>query len=89
MANLNKVTPVHSPRPAGTPQEVDGGDYGQGFKYDPDFQGPTGHRKCTDILCLLLFLAFLGGWAFVGVFAISKGDINKVIMEKSLSKFIF
>jgi len=35
-------------------------------------------RGCTDVLCLALFLAFLGGWAFVGFFAYTKGDIDKV-----------
>ena len=53
--------------------------YGKPYKYDADFSGPTKHRSCTDIVCLLLFLAFLGGWGFVAYYGISYGDINKVI----------
>lgn len=84
MAELNQVSPE------GTPARTGGGkkkshypyanaDYGEGFKFDPDFSGPVRNRKCTDVLCLGLFLAFLGGWIFVGYFALQRGDIDKVI----------
>ena len=55
-------------------------DYGEELKFDPDFQGPVKNRSCTDVICLLLFLVFLGGWGFVGYFAYDKGDIDKVII---------
>ena len=41
--------------------------------------GPVKKRSCTDILCLLLFLAFIGGWIFVAFLAFSQGDIDKVL----------
>ncbi len=59
-------------------------DYGTGFTYDPDYNGPTRNHTCTDVICLGLFIAFLCGWGFVAFFACTEGDINKV----SLSRFI-
>lgn len=53
-------------------------DYGVGVAYDPNFQGPVKNRKCTDILCLALFIVFLCGWGVVAYFAIQKGDIDRV-----------
>jgi hypothetical protein len=58
--------------------EDDGKDNGQPFKFDPNFSGPVKQRSCTDVICLGIFLAFLGGWGFVAFFGITKGDINKV-----------
>ena len=87
MADLNRVTPEQTPRqrqretghtnknphyPYGEP------DYGEGYKYDKEFKGPVKKRGCTDVLCLILFLAFIGGWAFVAYVAVSQGDIDKV-----------
>ena len=64
------------------PRQIDNDDdqaYGQAYKYEADFSGPIKNRSCTDILCLLLFLAFLGGWGFVAFFGIQNGDIGKVL----------
>ena len=36
-------------------------------------------RSCTDVLCLLIFVAFLVAWAGLGVFAVSKGDISRFV----------
>ena len=36
-------------------------------------------RSCTDILCILLFLVFLGGWVGVGVFGFLHGDPEQLI----------
>ena len=36
-------------------------------------------RSCTDVLCLLVFVAFLAGWAAVAFLSVRGGDINKVI----------
>ena len=41
--------------------------------------GPVKKRGCTDILCLLLFWAFIGGWIFVAYLAFTQGDIDKVL----------
>ena len=80
----NKTAPseVDSPRrlnySENPPNEQPSEDYGEKFNYDPDFDGPVRNRSCTDILCLLFFLALLGGWGFVAYFGFSQGDINKV-----------
>ena len=52
--------------------------YGEPFKFEPDFSGPIKKRSCTDVLCLVLFLAFLGGWGFVAFYGIHYGDVSKV-----------
>lgn len=54
------------------------GQHGTPYQFDPDYHGPVKKRSCTDVICLLLFLGFLGGWGFVAFFGFSKGDINKV-----------
>ena len=36
-------------------------------------------RSCTDVICLLLFIAFLGAWGAVAFFGIQGGDIDKVL----------
>ena len=55
-------------------------DYGEGYSYEPEFDGrPTKRRRCTDVACLALFGAFLGAWGFVGYTAYTQGDVNKVI----------
>jgi len=36
-------------------------------------------RSCTDVLCFLLFLAFIGGWVFVAYLGSREGDISRVI----------
>ena len=33
-----------------------------------DHRGPVKDRSCTDVLCLLVFIAFLAGWGIVGYF---------------------
>ena len=52
-------------------------DYGQAYKHSRE--DPISKRSFTDCLCLLLFVAFLGGWGVVTFFAIQKGDISKVV----------
>ena len=48
--------------------------YGARRQHDKHFRGPIHDRGCTDVLCLLLLLAFVGGWVVVGVYAIMWGD---------------
>ena len=76
------------PRYTETDQVNDTGDdvdYGKPYVFEPDFSGPINKRSCTDVICLLLFLAFLGGWAFIAAFGILNGDISKVICNYFLS----
>ena len=47
------------------------------FCSNADGEVITRRRSCTDILCLLIFVAFLLAWAGLGVFALSKGDISR------------
>lgn len=49
------------------------------LQYDPEFKGPIKNRSCTDILCLLLFLAFLAGWIVVAGFAAGNGDPSRLL----------
>ena len=51
-----------------------------GESYRDDGNNPIKEkRSCTDVICLLLFIAFLGGWGVVAFFGIQGGDIDKVI----------
>ncbi|XP_074595594.1 choline transporter-like 2 isoform X2 [Brevipalpus obovatus] len=47
--------------------------------YEPEFRGPIRDRKCTDCLCLLIFVLFISGWAVLSFFAIRYGDPEQVI----------
>jgi hypothetical protein len=42
------------------------------------WSGTATKHGYTDIVCLLLFIAFLGAWGFVGTYAIIQGDIDTV-----------
>ena len=59
--------------------------HGTAHKHDPNFRGPTKNRGCTDILCLLLLIAFVVGWVIVGVFAIQWGN-PMILLYPSNSK---
>ncbi|EDX14807.1 choline transporter-like 2 [Drosophila simulans] len=55
--------------------------YGEPLRYDRNFTGPRQRdRSCTDVPCLLLFVLFLGGWAFIAQYAIKNGDLNKLLV---------
>ena len=56
----------------------EGEGYGNPYKFEPDFTGPIKKRRCTDVLCLGMFLVLFVAWGFVAYQGISKGDINKV-----------
>ncbi|XP_076048718.1 choline transporter-like 2 isoform X2 [Oratosquilla oratoria] len=58
---------------------VDKKELGQPLEFDPEFKGPVKSRSCTDILCLLLFVAFLVGWGVVGYFAATNGDPARLL----------
>lgn len=52
----------------------------QPLKYDPEFKGPLSKRSCTDIPCLLLFIAFLAGWGAVAYYALHHGDLDRLLV---------
>ncbi|KAG7304022.1 hypothetical protein JYU34_010944 [Plutella xylostella] len=56
-----------------------GKDYGEPLHYDPDFNGPTHNRSCTDVLWLIIFILFLGGWGFVGYYSFTNGDVERLL----------
>ena len=53
--------------------------YGKKRDYDPEFRGPVKSRSCTDVLCLLLLFAFVGGWAAVSAYGFMNGDPERLI----------
>ncbi|XP_040607502.1 choline transporter-like protein 5 isoform X3 [Mesocricetus auratus] len=46
--------------------------------YDPDFQGPTSDRSCTDLLCCVIFTLFVMGYILLGLVAWIHGDPRRV-----------
>ncbi|CAH1402978.1 unnamed protein product [Nezara viridula] len=52
---------------------------GPPLKYDPEFKGPRKRRSCTDIICLFLFTGFVIAWVLVGIFALKKGNPEKIL----------
>lgn len=42
--------------------------------YDPSDRGPISKRRCTDVPCLLLLLAFVGAWIGVGCYSFTFGN---------------
>ncbi|XP_060745726.1 choline transporter-like protein 5-A [Tachysurus vachellii] len=53
--------------------------YGEPQKFDPTFKGPVHNRSCTDVLCCLLFIVVILGYAALGIVAWTHGDPRKVI----------
>ena len=43
-------------------------------EHNPSHHGPIKNRGCTDIICLLIFLAFCVGWAVIGIYGFANGD---------------
>jgi choline transporter-like protein 2/4/5 len=53
-------------------------EHGESFYFAQ--QGPlVKRRSCTDVLCFLLFLAFIGGWVFVAYLGWRDGNISRVV----------
>ena len=50
------------------------GRFGAPRPHDKHFRGPIHERGCTDVLCLLLLIAFVIGWVVVGVYAFTWGN---------------
>ncbi|XP_067662583.1 choline transporter-like protein 4 isoform X1 [Haliotis asinina] len=60
---MSKVAPDDNPSKGGKP-----------LVYDPTFKGPIKKRSCTDVICCILFLAFVAGQVVVGFYAYAYGD---------------
>jgi choline transporter-like protein 2/4/5 len=59
--------------------------FGCGAAVSPDdggFKGINKNRKCTDVLCLLIFLVFCAAGAGVGIFAIGAGQPESLVFGK-------
>lgn len=50
------------------------------MKYDKNFRGPLSKGSCTDVFCLLIFVVFLVCWGFVGYFAYTHGDLDRLLV---------
>ncbi|XP_066258139.1 choline transporter-like 2 isoform X2 [Euwallacea similis] len=55
---------------------------GRDIQYDESY-GPNKNRSCTDIICLLIFLVFVGAWIAIGAWAISHGNPEKLLVPKN------
>ncbi|GAB1597591.1 Hypothetical predicted protein, partial [Argonauta hians] len=44
-----------------------------------EYRGPVTNRSCTDIICCLIFIIFVVGFAAVAVFAYIKGDYKVLL----------
>ncbi|KAJ8977657.1 hypothetical protein NQ317_002459 [Molorchus minor] len=54
----------------------------QPLQYDPQFTGPLKNRSCTDVICLFLFMVFVGCWAGIGIYAYKNGDPSTLLVPK-------
>ena len=55
-------------------------DYGKPYLHKTEGEGPlVKKRSCTDCVCLLAFVAFMGGWGFVAYLGMMTGDIRRVV----------
>ncbi|EDO44245.1 predicted protein [Nematostella vectensis] len=55
-------------------------DLGKKRSHDPEFKGPIEDRSCTDIICCLIFVAYIVGMVVVGIVAFAEGDINRLLL---------
>ncbi|TWW73412.1 Choline transporter-like protein 5-B [Takifugu flavidus] len=53
--------------------------YGEPHKFDPLFRGPVHRRKCTDVICCLVFFIVIFLYLALGVIAWLHGDPKKLI----------
>lgn len=47
---------------------------------------PPTKRSCTDVMCLLLFLAFLVGWGFIAYYGKKFILIDNILIEKEMAE---
>ncbi|XP_071948307.1 choline transporter-like protein 2 [Antedon mediterranea] len=53
--------------------------FGKPTKYDPNFKGPIQNRSCTDVICCIIFVAFIVGMFITGYIGWSDGDPRKLV----------
>ncbi|XP_061550237.1 choline transporter-like protein 5-A isoform X1 [Phycodurus eques] len=53
--------------------------YGEPHKFDPFFRGPVHRRRCTDVLCCLIFIVAILSYVALGIVAWLHGDPRKVL----------
>uniref|UniRef100_A0A7N6AFQ9 Choline transporter-like protein n=1 Tax=Anabas testudineus TaxID=64144 RepID=A0A7N6AFQ9_ANATE len=58
-------------------------EYGEPAQFDPTFKGPMKKRGCTDIICLILFMAVILGYIVVGILAWLYGDPRHVLYPRN------
>ncbi|XP_068190013.1 choline transporter-like protein 4 [Antennarius striatus] len=58
-------------------------EYGEPAQFDPTFRGPINKRGCTDIICCILFMAVVLGYAVVGILAWLYGDPRHVLYPRN------
>ncbi|XP_063972715.1 choline transporter-like 2 [Diachasmimorpha longicaudata] len=49
------------------------------LEYDAEFEGPLRRRSCTDVPCLVIFLAFILSWVGLGIYAFSSGNVKTLL----------
>lgn len=42
-------------------------------------RGPVKNRSCTDVFCLIIFIAFLVGWGIIGFYGFTLGDPQRLL----------
>lgn len=53
---------------------------GQDYAIDTAVEnGPLTDRRCTDILCIFIFLGFVAAATFVGIYAVENGDPMRIM----------
>ncbi|KAM3858183.1 choline transporter-like protein 4 [Diretmus argenteus] len=58
-------------------------EYGEPAQFDANFNGPIHKRGCTDIICCILFMAVVLGYAVVGILAWLYGDPRHVLYPRN------
>ena len=64
-----------------TRQSLANPDYkGEDYAIDPEIEkGPQTNRRCTDLICLLIFLIAVGFSGYVAIYALEHGDPERIM----------
>jgi len=61
---------------------------GEDYNIDAELEkGPLGNRRCTDLLCLLVFLAATAGMGYIGLYAVENGDPDRIMTPYDAAGF--
>lgn len=53
---------------------------GEDYAIDPEIEkGPLTNRRCTDLLCLLIFFVSVGFSGYITVYALEHGDPERIL----------